>query len=182
MTPELHRPVSLDRIGPQGTEVLVEADPEELRRLAERMSVPGIGALRCRFLLRRVGGETVEARGELHARVTQVCVVTLDEFEGTVDETFTVRFVPDEADALAQGDLRADDAVRADVAAATDARPLVDDRGRVDEGLAARVAQRGDDVAAEEPGGPGDDDGHAGRSGSAATIAAASSRSSTPRR
>lgn len=95
MTPELHRPVALDRIGPQGTEVLVEAEPEELRRLAERMGVPGIGALRCRFRLRRIGGETVEAQGELHARVTQVCVVTLDEFEGTVDETFTVRFVPD---------------------------------------------------------------------------------------
>lgn len=95
MVPELHRPVALDRIGPQGSEVLVEAEPEELRRLAERMHLPGIGALRCRFRLRRIGDQTVEAHGELHARVTQVCVVTLDEFDGAVDEGFTVRFVPE---------------------------------------------------------------------------------------
>lgn len=95
MTPELHRPVALDRIGPQGVEVLVEAEPEELRRLAERMRLPGIAELRCRFRLRRIGDETVEALGTLHARVTQVCVVTLDEFEDTVEEDFTIRFVPD---------------------------------------------------------------------------------------
>lgn len=95
MTPELHRLVALDRIGPNGAEVLVEAEPDELRRLADRMHLPGIAALRCDFRLRRVGGEAVEARGKLHARVTQVCVVTLDEFEGEVDESFTVRFVPE---------------------------------------------------------------------------------------
>lgn len=95
MTPELHRPVALDRIGPNGTEVLVEAGPEELPRLAERMGVPGIGALRCRFRLRRVGSEVIEAEGVLRARVTQTCVVTLEEFESEVEEAFTVHFVPE---------------------------------------------------------------------------------------
>jgi uncharacterized metal-binding protein YceD (DUF177 family) len=34
------------------------------------------------------------AQGELEARVTRVCVVSLDEFETAVAEEFRVRFVP----------------------------------------------------------------------------------------
>lgn len=94
MTPELHRPVALDRIGAGGLVVEVVAEPDELAVLAARMGLPSVGALRCQFELRRVGAGLVVAEGRLLARVTQVCVVTLDPFESELSEAFTVHFVP----------------------------------------------------------------------------------------
>ncbi len=92
---EMHRPAALDRIGPHGTSVLVEANLEELPAIAARLGIPAIHALRCAFKLRRVGGSVIEAQGELVAGLTQLCVVSLDEFDGTVQEAFTVHFVPE---------------------------------------------------------------------------------------
>ena len=93
MTPELHRPVATDRIGAQGLDVDVSASEEERTALAARMRVPAIGELSCRFQLRRVGS-VIAAEGQLRARLTQICVVTLDEFEHRVSEHFAVHFVP----------------------------------------------------------------------------------------
>lgn len=94
MTPEVHRPVALDRIGQNGASVLVQADPAELPAVAARLGLPAVQSLRCAFRLRRVGGSVLEAQGELAAGVTRQCVVSLDEFDTTVEERFTVHFVP----------------------------------------------------------------------------------------
>ena len=100
MTPELHRPLSLDRIGPNGLDYTVEASPAECAALAERMMLPAVLALSCSFHLIREGRDTVLARGVLRARVTQTCVVSLDDFDASVEEVFQVSFVPagDETD------------------------------------------------------------------------------------
>lgn len=94
MTPELHRPVSLDRIGSLGLDYTVEATPAECSALAERMMLPEVHALTCVFHLIREGRDKVLARGHLRARVTQTCVVSLEDFEAPVEEVFQVRFVP----------------------------------------------------------------------------------------
>ncbi len=100
MIPELYRPVSLDRIGPHGLDVTVEANPGECSALAVRMNLPAVLAVSCVFHLIREGRDTVVARGVLRARVTQTCVVSLDDFDAAVEEVFQVRFVPsgEEAD------------------------------------------------------------------------------------
>ena len=94
MTPELHRPIALDRIGAQGMAVEVAAKPDELPAIAARLHVLGLASLRCAFKLRRVGADTVEAKGELQAQVTETCVVSLDPFSHEVQEAFTIHFVP----------------------------------------------------------------------------------------
>ena len=94
MTPEFHRPLSLDRIGSLGLDMTVEASPAECAALAERMKLPAVLALSCAFHLTREGRDTVLARGVLRARVTQTCVVSLDDFDAPVEEMFQVRFVP----------------------------------------------------------------------------------------
>lgn len=94
MTPELHRPVALDRIGPQGMAMAVEAETGELPAIAARLRVLGLASLHCAFKLRRVGAATVEAQGVLRARVTETCVVSLDSFCHDVQEAFTLHFVP----------------------------------------------------------------------------------------
>lgn len=94
MTPEWHRPLSLDRIGHGGLDLTVEASPAECSALAVRMGLPAVLSVSCAFHLSREGRDTVFARGGLHARVTQTCVISLDDFDSPVEEVFQVRFVP----------------------------------------------------------------------------------------
>ena len=94
MTPELHRPVAVDRIGPRGLTMEVEAKPDELPAVAARLRILALENLHCAFKLRRVGASTVEAQGVLRARVSETCVVSLDPFSHDVEEVFTVHFVP----------------------------------------------------------------------------------------
>jgi uncharacterized metal-binding protein YceD (DUF177 family) len=94
MTPELHRPLPLDRIGPKGLDITVEATPAECAALAERMRLPAVLALSCAFHLTRESRDTVLARGVLRARVTQTCVVSLVDFDAPLEEIFQIRFVP----------------------------------------------------------------------------------------
>jgi uncharacterized metal-binding protein YceD (DUF177 family) len=94
MTPEFYRPLSLDRIGPQGLDLAVEATPAECAALAVRMNLPAVLALSCVFHLIREGQDVVLARGTLRAKVTQTCVISLDDFDAPVEEVFQVCFVP----------------------------------------------------------------------------------------
>ena len=87
-------PVALDRIGPHGATIAVDAEATELPAIAARLHVVAVASLHCAFDLRRIGETTIEARGILRARLTETCVVSLDEFEHDVQEAFTVHFVP----------------------------------------------------------------------------------------
>ncbi|HST73900.1 MAG TPA: DUF177 domain-containing protein [Acetobacteraceae bacterium] len=92
--PELYRPLPLERIGARGLDITVEANAEERAAIAERLLLAGIHSLRCEFALTHGPGGIVLARGRLQARVEETCVVSLDEFEATVDDGFGLRFVP----------------------------------------------------------------------------------------
>jgi len=80
--------------------VTVEATPAECAALAVRMNLPAVLTLSCTYHLLREGRDRVLARGVLRATVTQTCVVSLDDFDATVEDVFQVRFVPsgEEAD------------------------------------------------------------------------------------
>ena len=90
MTPELSRPVAVDRLPPS---LVVEATAPECLQLAQRLQVPEVRSLWCRFTLRRQGA-VVTADGVLEADVVQSCVVSLEPVEQHVADRFTVRFVP----------------------------------------------------------------------------------------
>ncbi|MBC7800628.1 MAG: DUF177 domain-containing protein [Gemmatimonadaceae bacterium] len=94
MMPELHRPLPVERIGPQGLSFSIEASAAELAPIADRLRLLAIKRLTCMFDLRRVGATTIIAQGTLRAQVTEMCVVTLDSFDHAVHETFAVHFVP----------------------------------------------------------------------------------------
>ena len=95
MTPELHRPVAVERIGPSGLDVAVVANPAECQALAERMQIPAVLGLTCRFHLRRDAAESLLVHGQLEAQLQRVCVVSLDDFITDVQESFVVRCVPE---------------------------------------------------------------------------------------
>jgi uncharacterized metal-binding protein YceD (DUF177 family) len=93
--PEFHRPIAIERIGPAGLDVTVEANPAECAALAQRMNLPAVLALSCGFHLERDTPGTLLVYGNLLARVVQTCVVSLEDFTATVKESFAVRCVPD---------------------------------------------------------------------------------------
>lgn len=109
----LRRPFSVLHLRPEGADVTVEATPEECEALAADFGLPAIRSLVGRF---RLAGSArrVEVTGRVAAEVTQICVVTLDEFETSVEEEVEVDFVAGAeraADADVPGDPDAPDAL-----------------------------------------------------------------------
>lgn len=94
MTPELHRPLAVDRVGAGVHEQTVVATDEECTALALRLGVPAVHALQCRFRLRRGERGRIDAEARLIARMVRECVVSLEPFEVEMTEDFRVAFVP----------------------------------------------------------------------------------------
>ena len=100
MTPEtvgpLSRPMAVDRLPSEGTEVHVVATPQEREALARDFGLPAIGSLEGRF---KVTGAThrIQVRGRVTAAVTQTCGVTLDPFDAVLDEEVEVDFTAPDA-------------------------------------------------------------------------------------
>ena len=91
---ELHRPVPTDQVSSAGLTFVVVADVQECDAIARRLMIPGADLVRCDWRLRPSQGGSFEAEGSLRARLRQVCVITLDEFESELVEEFSVLFVP----------------------------------------------------------------------------------------
>jgi uncharacterized metal-binding protein YceD (DUF177 family) len=94
MTVELHRILSADQIGLSGVLFVVDATEAECAALAARMQIPAVLSLHCSFRLTPWISGGFLAKGELKARVVRTCVVSMDDFETDVAESFSVRFVP----------------------------------------------------------------------------------------
>jgi hypothetical protein len=94
MSPEFSRPLPTTCIGPSGLDTTIEATPSECDKLAVRLKLPGIGTLSCRFRLHPGPRNSILAESWLTAMITQICVASLDEFEGAVTDYVMVRFIP----------------------------------------------------------------------------------------
>jgi hypothetical protein len=91
VTAPFSRPVRVDRLPPEGSEVVIEAGPEERAALARDFNLPELRALTGRF---RLAGSAhrVQVTGRVTADLAQTCVVTLDPVDATVDEEVDVDF------------------------------------------------------------------------------------------
>jgi uncharacterized metal-binding protein YceD (DUF177 family) len=68
---------------------------EDIRaELAALYGLPGISLLRGEFVLQHERAGVIAAQLHMHARVTQICVVTLEPFDARIDERSELRFVP----------------------------------------------------------------------------------------
>jgi uncharacterized metal-binding protein YceD (DUF177 family) len=97
MAPEFSRLQRVDGLPRGGRRCRVQANGDECAALVARLHIPAIAALACDWQLSPSPGGRVIAQGHLTARVTQVCVVSLEEFESEMTEDFTVHFVPEAA-------------------------------------------------------------------------------------
>lgn len=85
----LSRPVAVDNLPLQGIEAIVEATAEECAALAKDFKLPAIRSLVGRYKITGTP-ERVRVTGRIAAAVTQVCVVTVDEFDSDLDEDVEV--------------------------------------------------------------------------------------------
>ena len=108
--PEFHRPLAVLRLASGPHSDSITATPAECAALAIRMGLPSIASLVCAFTLHpRPAGQFL-AEGRLRARITQTCVVSLEDFTARLDEHFRVVFAPADLDA-ADDDPESDDVV-----------------------------------------------------------------------
>ncbi|MCS6879663.1 MAG: DUF177 domain-containing protein [Geminicoccaceae bacterium] len=92
---ELSRTIEVMRVPPGGRSFAIVASPSEREALARRLRVESIGKLEARGRVAWLpGGQILEVDGRIEARVTQLCVVTLEPFEQTLAFSFTRRFTP----------------------------------------------------------------------------------------
>lgn len=96
---EFHRPFNLDKVGRTGSQVRLEATPEECRALATRFSIPEVRFVEVLFDI--ISEPDIPSayliQGELRAEVIQPCIATLLEVHTHISATLAVRAVPNES-------------------------------------------------------------------------------------
>jgi hypothetical protein len=94
-TPELSRPVPVERIGTRWQSHAITVDAAERAALARRFELLELPALDAEVRLRRArAGRYVEIAGTLRASVVQSCVVTLDPVPASFEERFDLMLGP----------------------------------------------------------------------------------------
>ncbi|WP_158815921.1 DUF177 domain-containing protein [Methylocapsa sp. S129] len=86
------RLVRVESVPEGGVAHSVEASEAERQALAELNGLAAIGRLVGKFSLSRAGRGIIRVRGDVHAEVTQTCVVSLEPFDVALDEEIDVRF------------------------------------------------------------------------------------------
>lgn len=92
--PLFSHPIRVDDIPDRGMEVVVQVPQADCDKLAKAYDLVGISTLGGRFAMKPKGRDVL-VKGEVKARITQICVVSLDPFESDVVEEVDLRFSPD---------------------------------------------------------------------------------------
>lgn len=93
-TPEFSRPLQADRVPKAGSVETLEAEPKELKALANRMKIPAIHALTAEIRATPWRGGGIKLEGHLTADIEQVSVISLEAFRETVSIPVSRYFLP----------------------------------------------------------------------------------------
>lgn len=96
-TAPIVRTLSPADVAPSGTHVPIEADAAQRAALAVAADVPSVEAFSADLLVRPWSGDGFAVSGRVKAKLTQICVVTLEPIATTIDEEIDVKLVPPEA-------------------------------------------------------------------------------------
>lgn len=154
--PIFSRPLRIDDVPEAGLELKLVANADERARLAEADDLDALSLLEAELRVVRRGKAGLRVSGEVRARVTQTCVVSLDQFETETREPINIVFAPQAEAEEAYERAAAEIAAAPDKAAALARQPdppdpIVD--GKVDLGvLAAEFFALGLDPYPRKPG------------------------------
>jgi Large ribosomal RNA subunit accumulation protein YceD len=86
--------VNVEEVPEQGLDLAISADAATRQALAAADGVAGIDSLEADFHIARHDLDEFNVSGTLRARVTQICVVSLEPFDTDVVEEIDVDFAP----------------------------------------------------------------------------------------
>lgn len=78
----LERPLKVTEVPPEGLDIGIVASDAERDVLARLNALVAVPALEAKLRVRRWRGDGLAVEGELRAIVRQICVLTVEEFEG----------------------------------------------------------------------------------------------------
>jgi uncharacterized metal-binding protein YceD (DUF177 family) len=90
---EFSRTIRVERIGREEIERRIEAKPDERAALAERLGLTSLEQLQAELRLKRLSRGRIAVEGRLEARLTQLCVVSLEPVAAQIEGEFAVEFV-----------------------------------------------------------------------------------------
>ena len=99
--PPLVRIIRISDVG-AGEIIDITATQAQCAAIAEQLNIPHVGALHGRFVLEAERQNRFPATLHLKARVTQICVISVEAFEAIIEEDVKLVFVP--ADDMAASD------------------------------------------------------------------------------
>lgn len=102
--PELSRPIRADTLSAAPRTIRVEAGAGERAALARRFGLARLDRLEAQVQIHR-GTPDILAEGRLAADVVQSCVVTDVDVPASVEESFTIRFRPEPAEAAPEEEI-----------------------------------------------------------------------------
>ncbi len=88
--------------------VVIEADDAERSALASRFALASISSLSAEMSLESAATDAVLANGKMHAKFTQICAVSGEEFPVEVSEEIALKFVDAETTRAALADASED--------------------------------------------------------------------------
>lgn len=86
--------VAVSKVGESGYVLDVTANDAERAKIAEYLGIADVAALKSKVSLTHWRGKGIAVKGQLHAEVTQTCVVSLEPIKVTIDAEFDRRFLP----------------------------------------------------------------------------------------
>ena len=93
--PVMPRPALADDIRADvKTEIDLEASDEERLALALAYDLPAIASLTAHITLTKRHAPVIRVTGRLTARLTQICVVTMEPFESHISESIEIEYAP----------------------------------------------------------------------------------------
>jgi len=90
---EFSRTIRVERIGREEIERRIEAKPEERAALAARLGLASLDLLQADLRLKRLSRGRIAVDGRFEAKLTQLCVVSLEPVAAQIEGDFAVEFV-----------------------------------------------------------------------------------------
>jgi uncharacterized metal-binding protein YceD (DUF177 family) len=96
------RPLEVDQVPPEGLDLTISATEAERQALAAENEFEGLAKLEAQLQVTPSRGGGLVVTGEMRARVTQICVVTLEPFDSELVEPIDVKFAPAPVSVIAE--------------------------------------------------------------------------------
>jgi hypothetical protein len=97
-TPPLSRPLTLGEVPAKGRDIALSTSEDERRGVAALLRIPGVSELTSVLHVERFGPDGLSVTGEIHAHISQICVVTSETFDSDIVAPVDIRFSPDGVD------------------------------------------------------------------------------------